>query len=183
MKVLLIEDSPCFARPIKGALEAAGHAVTWIIGAERVEAHQVIGILPGHDAPPTVDSWDGDASRLVAVGLSDIDFALIDGGLAGPVKCGADIIPTLVDSGILCAGISGAGAANPLLTEAGARLALPKEYVVLALRAGVLNLPAASEQPEQVAEALRQFTDELRSRHFQSRKGGQRLDLGYPDLG
>lgn len=77
MKILLIEDMAGFADPIRQQLEARGHTVTWIIGANTVSADRLQGILVGNDATPMNDTWDGDASRLVEVVYSDFDLALL----------------------------------------------------------------------------------------------------------
>lgn len=182
MNILLIEDMAGFAQPIKACLEAMGHGVTWIIGAKELKANQVVGILASRRAQPMDDSWDGDASRLVTVELGDIDLALVDGGLIGPIKNGWDIVPTLVANGIVCVAISGGGGGNPELEKAGARLSVPKELVVRALKDGVLDLRKALVRPATVARRLRAFTTGLRSQLLGARKCGGRINLGFPIL-
>lgn len=138
MKILLIEDMAGFAVPMRQQLEARGHEVTWIIGAESVGADRLKGILASKDAAPLTDQWDGESSRLVEVVYSDFALALVDGGLIGPVDSGATIVKALAKAGVPAIGISGGGAGNPPLIEAGAITGLPKEHVVLALKEEVL---------------------------------------------
>jgi hypothetical protein len=182
MNILLIEDMAGFAQPVKACLEAMGHGVTWIIGAKELKKNQVVGILASRRAQPMDDSWDGDASRLVTVELDDIEIALVDGGLIGPIKNGWDIVPTLVADGIVCVAISGGGCGNPQLEKSGALLSVPKEFVVRALEDGVLDLRNVLVRPATVARRLRAFTTGLRSQLLRARKRGRRIDLGFPIL-
>jgi len=182
MNILLIEDMAGFALPIKACLEAMGHSVIWIIGAAGLRKNQVVGILASANAKPLDDSWDGEPSRLLTVELKRIDLALVDGGLIGPFKNGWDIVPTLVANGIICVGISGGGGGNPSLTKSGARLDVPKEFVILALRHAALNLGEALVQPAQVASRLTEFTMRLQSLMERASAHKRRLDLGFPIL-
>lgn len=182
MRILLIEDMAGFAKPIQEFLEAAGHAVTWVTGATRLDATSLTGILASPDADPLTDNWDGDASRLVAVDLAGFELALVDGGLIGPVKDGAEIVPHLVAQGITCVAISGGGAGNPRLTAAGASAALPKELVILALRHSRLNPMELLQEPDRAAASLRAFVERLHTLADRMRKHGRRLDYGFPVL-
>jgi hypothetical protein len=179
MNILLVEDMTAFGQPIKEQLERAGHQVTWIIGATCAIAEKVIGILPSPDAAPLVDSWNGDPSRLVALDLAGLDCALVDGGLIGPVNSGTRIIPALVQNKIVCVAISGGGAGNPGLIEAGASLGLPKEHVLLALRAGVLNPVDVVSKTQVVARRMPNYVEMLHGLAEQARAAGRRFDYGF----
>lgn len=182
MNILLVEDMAGFALPITACLESMGHTVTWIIGATELRKKQVVGILASANADPMNDTWDGDKSRLLAVDLAGYDLALVDGGLVGPIKDGWDIVPTLVANRIVCVAISGAGGGNPSLMKSGCRLDLPKEFVVLALRRGVLDPMEALVIPESVSGELEAFTTRLRSLVSRAVARKHRIDLGYPVL-
>ena len=140
MKVLLIEDSAAFAGPIKQELAARGYDSTWIVGAQRLENGRIVGILPNPSADPMEDSWDGNLARLIDIDPTNFDIALSDGGLCGPVKDGVDFVRFLSALNIPSIAITGGGAGNGRLIDAGASDGLPKEFVVLALRSGQLNL-------------------------------------------
>jgi len=184
MKILLIEDMAGFADPIRQQLEARGHTVTWIIGANTVSADRLQGILVGNDATPMNDTWDGDASRLVEVVYSDFDLALSDGGLIGTVNSGAPIVNALSKFGIPCIGITGGGAGNRLLTENGAIAGVPKEFVLLALQADLL--PSEQNLTDKdftsLATRLDSFTQQTREKAEQARKAGEKFHYGYPVL-
>lgn len=182
MNILLVEDMAGFAQPIKACLEALGHSVTWIIGAVSVSGSQVTGILPGENASPLADSYDGDASRHVAIDARRFQLALVDGGLIGPISCGWDIVPALVTGGAVVVAISGGGGNNPQLEKAGATVLLPKEFVVVAIRAGLLEPGQTVALPGRVNQRLQAFVAEMRSQVFHALARKERIDLGYPVL-
>jgi hypothetical protein len=182
MHILLIEDMSGFALPIKACLEAMGHSVTWVIGVAKLRKNQVVGILASANAEPLMDSWDGETSRLLTVKLRGVDLALVDGGLAGPIKNGWDIVPTLVANGIVCVGISGAGGGNPSLKKSGAKLNVPKEFVILALRHAALNPSEAVAKSARASRQLTAFSERLRSITQRRLARKRRVDLGFPIL-
>lgn len=162
MRMLLVEDMAGFGLPIKKELEARGHTVTWIIGAQQLQTEKLIGILADKNASPMEDSWSGDLTRLVEVDLSGFKLAFVDGGLIGPVHDGAAIIPTLVANRIVCVAISGGGAGNQSLLNAGARFGIPKELVLLALRTGGFSPSAALFRRKHCNEQLERWLARVR---------------------
>jgi hypothetical protein len=180
MRVLLIEDSAAFAGPIQLELAARGCDFTWIVGAQRLENGRIVGILPNPSADPYEESFDGDSSRLIDIDPLDYDIALCDGGLCGPVKDGLQFVGFLSALKVPCIAITGGGAGNPRLLQAGAVDGLPKEYVVLALRSGNLNL-AKTIRTHASSAALQKFCSGLRKRILNRPKGTQ-VSLGYPIL-
>lgn len=182
MNVLLIEDSAAFAVPIQQELTARGHDSTWIVGAQRLENGRIIGILANPSADPMGDAFDGDVSRLVEIDPTEFDIALCDGGLCGPVDDGVQFVQFLTALQIPCIAITGGGAGNKRLTEAGAVDGLPKEFVVLALRSGKLNL-YQSLRSLATSLALKTFCDGLRQQVLNKHSaGGTKLLLGIPLL-
>jgi hypothetical protein len=182
MNILLVEDSSGFALPIKTELEARGYLVVWVIGAVRVLDSKLVGILAHPGAQPFSDSWDNDSSRLDEVNLREVNLALVDGGLVGPINSGEAIVPHLVANKILCIAITGGGAGNTVLMSAGAHMGLPKEFVVVALRKGALNPAVAIKRPKVAARRLVAFTAKMRSRLVRSNARGRRIALGIPVL-
>jgi hypothetical protein len=182
MKILLIEDMAGFATPIAQELQAQGHQVTWIIGATRIELNGLTGILASRDAQPMEDSWSGESDRLIEVAFEDFDCALVDGGLIGPCSSGAGFVEALTRFGVPCVSITGGGAGIKLLADSGAVAGLPKEFVVLALRHGTLDVSQAKSNALALERTLSGFCQEMRSQMQQVRKGGQRFVTGYPAL-
>lgn len=183
MKILLVEDMAGFANPIRQELEAQGHTVTWIIGAASADKTGLTGILASRDLEPAKeDSWNGDCDRLIKVRFEDIEVALVDGGLIGPIKDGEKVVRILCQSGIPCISITGGGAGLKLLAEAGAAAGLPKEFVVLALKYGALNMPVAKSNACGLASVLADFSQEMRERYSAASKAGQKFLTGYPAL-
>lgn len=184
MKILLIEDMAGFADPMRQQLEARGHEVTWIIGAESVGADRLKGILAGKDATPMSDQWDGDSSRLIEVVYSNFELALVDGGLIGPVKSGEPIVKALTHAGIPSIAITGGGAGTALLVAAGAVAGLPKELVVLAIKGDAL-VPAhvvSDTDQERLSSRFERFVRETREKAGQVKQAGGKFDYGYPVL-
>lgn len=184
MKILLIEDMAGFAGPMRQQLEACGHQVTWIIGAESIGADRLKGILASKDAEPMSDKWDGDSSRLIEVVFGDFELALVDGGLIGPVDSGEPIVKALSQAGIPTVAISGGGAGNPVLIKAGAVVGMPKEFVVLALKDAVL-VPeelAKDKDQERLSSRFDCFVREMREKAAAAKKAGGKFDFGYPVL-
>ncbi|MCC7529533.1 MAG: hypothetical protein IT342_13500 [Candidatus Melainabacteria bacterium] len=184
MKILLIEDMAGFADPMRQQLEARGHEVTWIIGAESVGADRLKGILAGKDATPLTDQWDGDTGRLIEVVYSDFALALVDGGLIGPVDSGGPIVAALTQAGVPAVGISGGGAGNPPLIAAGAIAGLPKEHVVLAIKGDVLVAAEVANDKDQdrLSSRFDCFAQKMRDKADKARKAGEKFDYGYPVL-
>lgn len=181
MNVLLIEDSAAFAIPMQKELEALGHSYTWIVGAYRLENGRIVGIRANPSAEPLGDEWDNDMSRLIDIDPTSFDVALCDGGLCGPVCEGTKFVDYLSHYDIPCVAITGGGAGNACLIEAGAVDALPKEYVVLALRNGQLDLTRLV-RTHTASLTLATFCSTLRLQIQQSRAAGQKMALGYPVL-
>lgn len=184
MKILLIEDMAGFAGPMRQQLEARGHQVTWIIGAESVGADRLKGILASKDAEPMSDKWDGDSSRLIELVFGDFELALVDGGLIGPVDRGEPIVKALSQAGIPTVAISGGGAGNPVLIEAGAIVGMPKELVVVAINEGVLQPEdfAKDEDQERLSSRFDCFVRETREKAAAVKKAGGKFDFGFPVL-
>ncbi len=182
MNILLIEDAAGFAKPIAAELSLLGHTVAWIVGVFEQQPTRVTGILADPHAQLLQESWNGDASRLVTLTLSDVDLALVDGGLVGPIDSGEAIIPHLVANDIICVAISGGGAGNTVLLNAGAQMGLPKEFVVVALRKGVLNPTNALKRPKATAGRLVTFAATMRAKIVRARARGRRVVLGFPVL-
>jgi len=182
MKVLLVEDMAGFAVPIRHELEAQGHKVTWIIGATRIDGDTVTGIKAGRHCKPLKDNWKGGKSRLVELKLSDFHLALVDGGLIGPVKYGVDFVRALKQANVATIAISGAGAGNPPLIEAGAVAGIPKEYVVLALRANALSPMRVLAAPTACKGKLDEYSQEVRREVCEAREHGEHFKYGYPAL-
>ncbi len=181
MRILLIEDMPGFGRPVKAFLESQGHAVTWIIGAYQLQNSRLTGILANPNAGPMDDNWDNDMSRLIAVDLSQIEFALVDGGLSGPINRGEDIIPTLIANGITTVAISG-GAGNEQLMPAGPHAGVPKEFLLLALRTPLLNPQTVRNNPDGVQQDLQAFAVRMRAAYAEAHGRGEKFDTGFECL-
>jgi hypothetical protein len=181
MNVLLIEDSAAFAGPIQQELAARGHDFTWIVGAQRLENGRIVGILANPSADPMGDAWDGDIARLIDIDPTQFDIALCDGGLCGPVNDGVDLVGFLSALSVPCIAITGGGAGNRRLLDAGAIDGLPKEFVVLALRSGELNFRKII-RAHASSLALQEFCSGLRQQILQTRNTGHKLSLGYPYL-
>ena len=184
MNILLIEDMAGFAVPMRQQLEARGHQVTWIIGAESIGADRLKGILASKDAEPMSDKWDGDSSLLTEVVFGDFELALVDGGLIGPVDAGEPIVKALSQAGVPTVAISGGGAGNPVLIKSGAIVGMPKELVVLALKDEVL-VPAEiakNEDQERLSSRFDCFVREMREKAGQVKQAGGKFDYGYPVL-
>jgi DNA-binding response OmpR family regulator len=181
MNVLLIEDSAAFAGPIQQELAARGHDFTWIVGAQRLENGRIVGIRANPSADPMGDVWDGDTARFIDIDPTKFDIALCDGGLCGPVNDGVKFVVFLSALNIPCIAITGGGAGNRRLLDAGAIDGLPKEFVVLALRSGELNLRKIISTHAS-SLALQEFCSGLRQQFLQSRNTGNKLSLGYPIL-
>lgn len=179
MNVLLIEDSSAFAIPIQQELARCGHDYTWIVGAQRLENGRIVGIRANPAADPMGDAFDGDVTRLIEIDPSVFDIALCDGELCGPVKDGIKLVEFITAMHTPCIAITGGGTGNKCLFKAGAVDGLPKEFVVLALRSGNLNLQqfvcSSSTSP-----ALKAYCDGLRQQYHDGRASGQRLVLGIP---
>ena len=184
MNILLIEDMAGFAVPMRQQLEARGHQVTWIIGAESIGTDRLKGILASKDAEPMSDKWDGDSSRLIEVFFGDFELALVDGGLIGPVDKGEPIVKALSQAGLPAVAITGGGAGNPVLLAAGAIAGLPKEFVVLALKDNVLvpDEIAKDKDQERLSSRFDCFAREMREKAGQVKKAGSKFDFGYPVL-
>lgn len=180
MNVLLIEDSAAFAIPIQQELAARGHDYTWIVGAQRLENGRIVGIRPNPSADPLGDAFDGDESRLVEIDPTEFDIALSDGGLCGPVDDGYQFVKFLTALHVPCIAITGGGAGNARLIEAGAVDGLQKEFVVLALRSGKLNL-YQSVRSLATSLTLKCFCDDLRQQIL-NKTSGKKILLGYPLL-
>jgi len=181
MNVLLIEDSAAFAIPIQQELAKRGHVYTWIVGAQRLENGRIVGIRANPSADPMGDAFDGDVSRLVEIDPTQFDIALCDGGLCGPVNDGVKFVAFLTKLNVPCIAITGGGAGNDRLFEAGAIDGLQKEFVVLALRTGKLNL-CESAGSLATSIALKSYCDGLRQQVLERRTSGNRLVLGIPLL-
>lgn len=180
MNVLLIEDSAAFAIPIQQELAARGHDYTWIVGAQRLENGRIVGIRPNPSADPMGDAFDGDVSRLIEIDPTEFDIALSDGGLCGPVDDGYQFVKFLTALQVPCIAITGGGAGNARLIEAGAVDGLQKEFVVLALRSGKLNL-YQSVRSLATSLTLKSFCDGLRQQIL-NKTAGKKILLGYPLL-
>lgn len=182
MNVLLIEDSAGFAIPMIRELEAKGHVITWIVGAERLENSRIIGIIANPSAGPLDESWDGDRSRLIEIDARQFDVALCDGGLVGPVNDGIDFVAYLSKLSVPCICITGGGAGNQRLLEAGAVAGLPKEFVVLAIKSGKLNFNTLLRRQTVFATSLQSYCSGVRAKFLKSRSNGTKFSLGYPEL-
>jgi hypothetical protein len=183
MNILLIEDMAGFARPIVQELTALGHNVTWIVGAERVEDNYLVGILasPGLDGFDS-DSWNGEKERLVILDYTTIAVALVDGGLIKPVSEGTDFARALSSIGVPCISITGGGAGAGTMAEAGCFAALPKEYVLLAVRQNVLDFDSISGDPLKVAQALHAFSGSEHTLQLNARETRTRFVTGFAVL-
>jgi hypothetical protein len=182
MNVLLIEDSNAFAIPIQQELAQCGHSCTWIVGAQRLENGRIVGIRANPSADPMGDDFDGDASRLIEIDPTQFDIALCDGELCKPVSQGSKFVQFLTAMHVPCIAITGGGTGNKLLKEAGAIDGLQKEFVVLALRSGTLNLQQCATCSVASSPTLKSYCDGLRQQYFDARKSGQKLVLGIPLL-
>jgi hypothetical protein len=184
MNILLIEDMAGLAIPMEKELQALGHSVTWIVGAQTVGTDYIVGIrasegLEGLDA----DTWTEDQKdRLVLVDLATVDFALIDGGLIKPIDCGAVYARAISACGIPCVSITGAGAGAKFMSEAGCCAALSKEYVLLALRAEVVDFDQLRSDPQSAAQAMLSFIETTRAAHRQMNAQNIKFVSGFPVL-
>ena len=172
-----------FRRHILNELQSQGHNVTWVVGAERVDGGYLIGITPSqeHDEFDS-DNWQGESERLVTVDFTTIELALLDGGLIKPVISGGDFARPLSSFGVPCISITGGGAGAQPMADAGCCAALPKEYVLLALRQGVLDFDKLQRAPIAVAQALIDFTESERSRQREASQNRSKFLTGFPVL-
>ncbi|GEM_PF-1700290 len=182
MKILLVEDMAGFGLPIKEELEASGHTVTWIIGAQRLQPDRITGILASKNARPMEDSWGGDPTRLIEIDLSGFELAFVDGGLIGPIHDGSAIVPTLVARGIVCCAITGGAAGNHLLLDAGAQFGMPKELVLLALRTGAFAPRAAVSHRKRAGQRLARWVARTHREREQANRQGRHFDTGFACL-
>jgi len=108
----------------------------------------------------------------------------VDGGLIGPVNSGVPFVKALTQAGLPVVGISGGGAGNPPLLAAGAYVGLPKEFVVLALKGGVLVPAEVAKDKDQhrLSSRFDCFVHEMRGKADEARQAGKKLDYGYPVL-
>jgi CheY-like chemotaxis protein len=183
MNVLLIEDTAAFAIPIQQELALRGIDYTWIVGAQRLENGRIVGISANPSADPMGDSWDGDESRLIDIDPTKFDIVLSDGGLCGPVNDGVQFVEFLSAMDIPCIAITGGGAGNKRLLEAGAVDGLPKEFVLLALRSGKLNL-GRFVRAHSPSLALQSYCKALREQVMQHHNNpdSEKIATGYPLL-
>lgn len=125
MRVLVIEDEPLNAMCFEDALDAAGHQVTVIAGAQSA-GDKLVGF--GNDGDLPLD-------------LTAFDIAVVDGNLIGDMK-GWEIVPILVAAGITCIGVS--GDCNDKIVAAGAKAAFAKPFRLRLLTEAIENLSKAS---------------------------------------
>jgi hypothetical protein len=180
MNVLLTENSPGCGAALKRELEAQGHKVIWIIGAVEIGPDRIIGILPCPNPATELygEESDADVTRTVVINLDEINFALCDARLVGPIRDGSAVVKQLVARGIVCCATSMAG--NPTLQKAGAQLAICKMHCIRAMREGELSLEYAVAETESAARHLSWF-EQLSHQDFQrARADGCRLPTGFP---
>lgn len=133
--VLLVEDSPFFGTAIKETLERQGNRVTWVTGAEDVNA-----LKAGLATAPN--------GHVVPVHLERFQAAFVDGDLAGKVT-GAQVVERLSAEHVASVGISSQKAMNLEMIKEGAVAAGLKPSVFGALVnkditvAGILKKPGA----------------------------------------
>ncbi|MBS2011189.1 MAG: hypothetical protein JST01_29340 [Cyanobacteria bacterium SZAS TMP-1] len=126
--VLVIEDWQPIARAIKALLEAAGHHVTWLVGANSFQTVATTGqtrggvILSGLTA-------DG---QTVEVDCRQYQAAFVDGQLEGKIE-GPALVELLVASQVACCGMSTQSDMNKQMIALGAKLAAKKPVVFAAL--------------------------------------------------
>jgi len=180
MNILLIEDMAGMAIPMQKELLAQGHTVTWIVGAARVEADKIVGIRASKGLRGLAeDTWNGESKRLITIDLATIDVALIDGGLIKPVSSGADYARALSAFGIPCVSITGGGAGAGFMSEAGCCAALPKEFVLLALRATVLDFQKLRLDRQGSSQSMLSFTERTRAVHRAAVEQKKRFRTGF----
>lgn len=134
-EVLLVEDSPIFGSAIKQTLEKQGNRVTWVTGAEDVNA-----LKAGVVTTPT--------GRAVPMHLERFQAAFVDGDLIGKVS-GAQVVEKLSAQHVASVGISSQPPMNAEMVKAGAVAAGLKPSVFGALFnkeitvAGILKRPGS----------------------------------------
>lgn len=188
MKILLVEDMAGFARPIRDELTSHGYEVTWIIGAARIEQDRIVGIV----ASPSLegmnpDTWNGEQDRLVEIAAADVDLALLDGDVFGPVRKGEAFAQFLTARGVRCISITGGGAGAEVMAQAGCIASVPKQFVLLSLRKAAL-VPervvsvASHKSPVVVARSLKRFSDRMRRDYCAASTAHRRFSTGFPML-
>jgi hypothetical protein len=182
MNILLIEDMAGLAIPMEKELQALGHSVTWIVGAQTVGTDYIVGIRASEGLKGLErDTWTEDQQdRLVLVDLVTIDVAMIDGELIKPVSSGADYARALSACGIPCVSITGGNAGAKFMSEAGCCAALAKEYVLLGLRAGALDFDQLRSDPQGAAKAIESFCATTRAAHFKAHADKVKFVVGFP---
>jgi hypothetical protein len=167
MNILLIEDMAGLAIPMEKELQALGHTVTWIVGAKTVDTDFIVGIRASEALEGLNDDhWtEVEVDRLVTIDLATIDVALIDGGLIKPISSGADYARAVSAFGIPCVSITGGGAGAGFMSDAGCCAALCKEFVLLALKAKVLDFDQLRADPQAAAQSMLSFNEQTRAAH------------------
>jgi DNA-binding response OmpR family regulator len=105
MNILLFEDDPGMSTCICDMLEARGRNVTALYGIKCFNREKIIGITPG--------------GANVELSLADYDLAVVDGKLVGDYD-GWDVVPHLVDEGVVCIAHSSEDAFNRRMKDQGA---------------------------------------------------------------
>jgi CheY-like chemotaxis protein len=128
--ILVIEDWQPIAKAIKALLEAAGHNVTWLVGAT---AHQITDggiILTGLTAKGQTEQVD----------CRQFQIAFVDGQLEGNIQ-GPALVAMLVQSGVACCGMSTQTDMNKEMLALGATMAFKKPVIL----AGLLDAKFTAE--------------------------------------
>ncbi len=154
--VLLVEDSPFFGTALKETLEKQGNRVTWVTGAEDVNA-----LKAGMVTAP-----NGSA---VPVHLERFQAAFVDGDLAGKVT-GAQVVERLTAEHVASVGISSQHGMNAEMLKEGAIAAGLKPSVFGALVNKELTVSGILKKPQAVQGQI----DSFQARYLADSKVGKR---------
>jgi len=131
MRLLILEDWEPMASAMKELLEARGHDVVTIAGAQTLEPF--VGLSP-------------DGRSTLQVDLDTVRLALVDGQLFGKYT-GARIVSALSARGIVCVGMSALQCFNDSMIDAGAVLAVNKAILLFAMIDRVFSPSRAVKNP------------------------------------
>jgi hypothetical protein len=121
-KILVIEDWQPIAKAIKALLEAAGHQVTWLVGAASHQTTNGGVILSGLTAKGQIETVD----------CREFQIAFVDGQLEGNIQ-GPALVELLTQSGVACCGMSTQSDMNKEMLALGATMAFKKPVILAGL--------------------------------------------------
>ena len=133
LNILIVEDWKPIARALKTLLEAAGHKVTWIVGAQSHSATDGNSIIAGISAAGTIEAID--------LTCSQFQLAFVDGQLEGNIQ-GPAMTKLLVEANVACCGMSTSTEINREMIDLGAANAAKKPVIFAAVLSELVRVNA-----------------------------------------